>query len=463
MFVSKLIPSRPALAAVAAAGAALAGALAVAGPATAAAVPPHLPAHLGHSHGHGRRALPTAFSDWPMFRANPSHTGVSPETAISTTNASSLAQTWAAKLGTTSDTSPAVVKNTTLGKALVYAGANNHFNAYPAGGGAAVWSYKLPAGVVETSPAVFSGVVYIGSTAGTLYALNATTGALMCSYKAGGPILASPVAVESATGPVVYDGTIPGNGAIGAEFAMNGPGSTAGHCTQAWKFTSFAVSPGGTWSSPAYATDARGVPLVVFGSKDQDDAVYALNARTGALVWRYRTSTASLADVGASPVISTPGQNGFASGVVYVPGKDKMVYALNLTTGGLIWKYALQGGGNPTGSSGDVAGAALLGSRLYVPSDKGMYALNAITGTLVWHVLATSTFYASPAITGPAGRMVLVDADNEGRLWVLNQATGATLWEQKPAYAFWASPTVSQGHLYVAGLDGVLRIFAPAA
>jgi outer membrane protein assembly factor BamB len=192
MFVSKLIPPRPALAAVAAAGAALAGALAMAGPASAAAVPPHLPAHLGHSHGHGRRALPTVFSDWPMFRANPSHTGVSPETSISTTNASSLAQTWTAKLGTTSDTSPAVVMNTTLGKALVYAGANNHFNAYPAGGGAAVWSYKLPAGVVETSPAVFDGVVYIGSTAGSLYALNATTGALMCSYKAGGPILASP-------------------------------------------------------------------------------------------------------------------------------------------------------------------------------------------------------------------------------------------------------------------------------
>jgi outer membrane protein assembly factor BamB len=465
MFVSKLIQSRPALAA-AAAGAALAGALGLAGPAGAVTVPPpHLPVHLGHvPHAHhAHRALPPVLSDWPMFRANPSHTGVSPETAISTTNAASLTQTWAARLGTTSDPSPAVVQDTTLGRALVYAGANNHFYAYPSGGGAALWTYTLPAGVVETSPAVFRGVVYIGSTAGTMYALNATTGALMCSYKAGGPILASPVAVESATGPVVYDGTIPGNGAVGAEFAMNGPGSTAGNCTQDWKFTSFAVTPGGTWSSPAYATDARGVPLVVFGAKDTDDAVYALNARTGALVWRYRTSTAKLADVGAAPVISTPGRSGFASGVVYAVGKDKSVYAINLTTGGLIWKFALQGGGNLTGSSGDVAGAALEGSRLYVPSDKGMYALNAVTGTLVWHVLTTSTFYGSPAVTGPAGRMVLVDADNEGRLWVLNLATGGTLWEQKPAWGFWASPAVAQGAIYVAGLDGYLRSFAPAA
>lgn len=465
--MSNLIQSRPARAA-AAAGAVLAGALALAGPASAAALPPvHLPVHLGHGHGRdqARRVLPPVVADWPMFRASPTHTGVSPETAISTTTASSLTQTWTATLGTTSDTSPAVVRSATLGKALVYAGANNHFSAYPAGGGAAVWRYTLPAGVVETSPAVFDGVVYIGSTAGTLFALNAATGALMCSYHAGGPILASPVAVEApnGSGPIVYDGTIPGNGAGGAEFAMTGPGNSAGNCTQAWTFSNFAVSPGGTWSSPAFGTDARGVPLVVFGSKDRDDAVYALNARTGALVWRYRTSTASLADVGAAPVISTPGQNGVASGVVYVTGKDKTVYALNLNTGGLIWKYALLGGGNPTGSSGDVAGAALLGSRLYVPSDKGMYALNAITGTLIWHVLTTSTFYASPAVTGPAGRMVLADVDNAGHLWVLNAATGGTLLRQKPAWGFWASPTVSQGHLYLAGLDGVLRSFAPAA
>ena len=59
------------------------------------------------------------------------------------------------------------------------------------------------------------------------------------------------------------------------------------------------------------------------GSKDRDDAVYALNANTGARVWRYQTSTAKLADVGAPPTISPRGRNGFADGVVYVTGKDK--------------------------------------------------------------------------------------------------------------------------------------------
>ena len=346
------------------------------------------------------------------------------------------------------------------GRALVFAGGGVHLYAYPAGGGAPVWSYKLPTGVVESSPAVAGGVVYFGSTAGAIYALNASTGAPMCSFPTGRAILASPVVADASdgSGPVVYDGTLPGAAsAPGAELAMYGPGNTHGACTKDWEFTSWAVSPGGSWSSPAYGMGANRVPLVVFGSKDTDDAVYALNANTGARVWRYQTSTAKLADVGAPPTISPRGRNGFADGVVYVTGKDKVVYALNLATGALIWKYHLA-----VGTNGDLSGTALVGDRIYVGSDTGVYALNATTGALVWHVLAGSTFYGSPAVTGPIGRQVLLIASNEGGLYALNLASGATVWTQRPsARGYWASPAVSQGAFYVDDLNGVLRSYAP--
>jgi outer membrane protein assembly factor BamB len=444
--MSRLIQSRPALV-IAAAGAALAGLLAVTG--TAGAVE-RASAHAGIASAH-RHTASTTFYNWPMFRAVSTHYGVSPETAINTTTAPSLTQKWAVSLGTTSYTSPAVVK------ALVYAGANSRFYAYPAGGGAAVWSYKIATGVVETSPAVFNGVVYFGTTTGTMYALNASTGALLCSFNTGATILASPVVVSApdGSGPVMYDGTIPGTGP-GAEWAIYGPGNKHGACTKDWEFTAFAVSPGGSWSSPAYGTNADGIPVLVFGSKDRDDSVYALNANTGALVWRYQTSTQQYLDVGAPPTISPPGRNGFADGVVYVTGKDKVLYALNLTTGSLIWKYALA-----AGSHGDVSGTALLGNHVYLGSDTGVYALNAVTGALVWHVLSTSTFYGSPAITGPSGQQVLLLGDTAGNLYALNLATGATVWAKKPNSGFWASPAVSQGAFYVAGLDGVLRSYAP--
>ena len=144
---------------------------------------------------------------------------------------------------------------------------------------------------------------------------------------------------------------------------------------------------------------------------------------------------------------------------MYVTGKDKVVYALNLTTGALIWKYGLA-----AGSHGDVSGSALLGDRIYVGSDSGVYALNASTGAPVWHVLSADTFYASPAITGPVSRQVLVIGSNEGTLYALNLATGTTLWAQAAAKGgFWASPAISQGAIYVAGLDGVLRSYAPTS
>jgi eukaryotic-like serine/threonine-protein kinase len=472
--MSKLIQSRPALA-IAAAGAALAGSLAVAGTASAVSHPgaAHLavraklagPDRPGHAVGLGvgkRRGLSTTtFYNWPMFRAGATHYGVSPETAISTVSAPSLASAWAAKLGSISYTSPAVVTVGSLGKALVYAGADNHMYAYPASGGAPVWTYTIASGVVETSPAVYSGVVDFGSTAGTLYAVNAATGALECSFSTTAPILASPVVASApdGSGPVVYDGTVPGNGAAsGAEWAIYGPGNKHGGCTQDWEFTGFQVSPGGSWSPPAYGTDAAGVPLLVFGSKDDDDSVYALNASTGALVWRYQTTTAEFHDVGSPPVISPPGRNGFADGVVYVVGKDKSVYAIDLTTGALIWKYALA-----SGTHGDVAGAALVNNRIYLGSDTGVYALNAVTGALVWHVLSSATFYASPAVTGPGGQQVLLIGDTTSTLYALNLATGATVWSHAFSTGFFASPAVSQGAFYVTGLDGMLRSYAPGA
>jgi outer membrane protein assembly factor BamB len=163
-----------------------------------------------------------------------------------------------------------------------------------------------------------------------------------------------------------------------------------------------------------------------------------------------------LHDVGSAPVISPPGRNGFTDGVVYAVGKDKSVYAIDLTTGTLIWKYALA-----AGTHGDVAGAALVNNRIYVGSDTGVYALNAVTGALVWHVLSAATFYASPVVTGPSGQQVLLIGDTTSTLYALNLATGATVWSQALSTGFFASPAVSQGALYTTGLDGVLRSFAP--
>jgi outer membrane protein assembly factor BamB len=60
-----------------------------------------------------------------------------------------------------------------------------------------------------------------------------------------------------------------------------------------------------------------------------DDNVYALNAKTGALLWSFATGDY----VPSSPAV--------ANGVVYVGSQDTFVYALNASTGALLWSYAV--------------------------------------------------------------------------------------------------------------------------
>jgi outer membrane protein assembly factor BamB len=184
-----------------------------------------------------------------------------------------------------------------------------------------------------------------------------------------------------------------------------------------------------------------------------------VNADTGAMLWTYQTNdTTADDDVGASPTISAPGVNGFADGVVYITGKDKVTYALDLTTGSVLWQHALA-----VGTAGDVSGTALVGDTVYLGSDTGVYALNATTGAQVWRAIPSHAFYASPAVVGPAGKQVLITASITGHIYALNLATGQTLWTQTADSAgIWSSPAVSQGTIYITGKDGELLSFAPS-
>jgi outer membrane protein assembly factor BamB len=395
-----------------------------------------------------------------MFRGDLTHSGVSPETGINTTTASTLTPGWSASLGTASFSSPAVVNLKSLGEPVVFAGGSSSVNAYVASTGALLWSFPV-AKMVNSSPAVLNGVVYVNGTDGTMYALNAKNGALRCSFATGQFTETSPVVVEDpdGSGPVVYFGTSPPLPGQGSEYAIYGPGNTHGSCIQDWAFNGWTIHPGGSWSPPAYGTNANGTPVLVFGSENIDNSVYALNATTGAKIWTYRTSkTTEDNDVGASPTISPPGVNGLADGAVYVTGKDKITYAFDLTTGKLVWQHALT-----TTRAADVAGSALVGNTVYVDSVSGVYALNATTGAQVWHVLAPTRFYASPAVVGPPGQQVLVTANLTGHLYALNLANGKTLYiHEADSAGIWSSPAVSQNTIYITGKDGQLLTFSPS-
>ena len=393
-------------------------------------------------------------ADWPQFHFNAARSGVTPETTIGTANVSTLTTLWSKSLPAASVTSPMVVQDS-AGTDLVYAGdASGTFFAYNAVTGAQVWMANLGTKPIQAAAAVYRGTVYIPTNAGTLYALNAVTGAKQCSVNLNGGVTeASPAVVAAPDG----SGALVLLGGLGKkEWAVYGAGNTHGQCKVDWTFTA-ATFPG-SWAPPGYGTDAQGRHVVVFGSKDTDDAVYSVNVSTGQMIWRHQTSTQPEQDVGGAAVISAPGVNGFADGAVYIEGKDGVVYALDLTTGSVLWSFTA-GGPGLTASSG-----ALAGNTLVIGSINGVYGLNATTGAMLWHSLS-GIVVASPAISGPAGHKVAFIGGTKGNLFGLSVATGATLWTSPGTSAgYYASPAVSRGRVFDVDLNGTLTAYAlPAA
>jgi outer membrane protein assembly factor BamB len=406
--------------------------------------------------------------DWPMFHRDPLHTGLSTETAIGASNAASLALSWQANVGSASYVSPAVMFNDRLGKTVVYVGTQGgQFRAYDAANGQLLWSYKVGSRV-QSSPAVVGNVVYFGGGNHYLFALNAATGALLCRFNSGGVISSSPVVANvDGSGNVVYfgDNGLTGSDDGGAVWAIHGVDPNAAtNCSVKWKFTGFGVPAGseelaGSWSPPALAKDSLGRNLLVFGSSSPDSAVYALNAVNGNLIWRFQPKLEFDSDVGTGPTISPPSVNGFADGVAYMAGKNKIMYALNLRTGALIWSFSVKAD-SPDASRSTRSTAALLGRTLYFGYGAGVYSLDAVTGTRNWKTIGAEVV-SSPAITGGGTDRVLVFADMLGYVRVLRLSTGASLWSYKTGNFIYGSPAVSAGKLYIASSDGFLYAFVP--
>ena len=416
------------------------------------------------------QASPAAGSitEWPMFHHDSSHTGLSGDTAITGSTISQMGLDWEANTGSSTFTSPAVVLDQSLGIPLVILGnQDGSVNAYNADTGDRVWVFKTGAHV-QASPAVVNGVVYIGGSDHLLHALDLTTGQQLCQFQADGVISSSPLVVNpDGNGLMVYfgDNGLTGTDDGGHEYGINAVDpNAAADCSLVWKFGSFGNPPGsqptaGSWSPPSLGTDVNGRHLVFFGGSSPDCAVYALDAETGAEVWRFQTKIITEDnDVGAGQAITAPGVNGFVDGVVYATGKDHIAYALNLRTGEQIWSFDTNAD-SPTGV-GIRSTPAIVGQRLYFGFGKGVYSLDAITGAKMWRINSAETI-SSPAVSGGATDKVVVTGDMTGKVRVYNATTGAILWTYQTGAFIYGSAAIADGHVYIASSDGFLYAFGP--
>lgn len=158
---------------------------------------------------------------------------------------------------------------------------------------------------------------------------------------------------------------------------------------------------------------------IYFGASD--GLFYAVNARTGAVVWTSPTR---------SEVISEPLFDGEA-GVVYVLSASNTVHAFEADSGKPLWVYnrqdasafAIRGGTKP----------ALYRGVLYVGfNDGSLAALNSKSGQVIWDVQLNKNkkfkdIDASPLIDGD--RLYVAGFDD--RLYCLSTERGEILWRQE--------------------------------
>jgi outer membrane protein assembly factor BamB len=184
------------------------------------------------------------------------------------------------------------------------------------------------------------------------------------------------------------------------------------------------------WSFPTVGqvelapAEAEGVLYVGAGFH-----VYALNADTGVLLWKY----SGCCFVGGPAV---------ADGEIFVSSADNNTYALNAKTGTLLWAYHT---GNTLPTTPTVAaGIVYVGS-----SDKNVYALSAKTGALVWKYLTSGSVFSTPAVANGA---VYFGSDDDN-VYALNASTGSLLWLYSTGYFVDSPPTVVDGVVYVGSFD----------
>ena len=224
-----------------------------------------------------RPANGSAAYDWPELHANPQLGGYAANGTLSTANAATLGVRWATDLYGAILDSPVIAYDPASGRTLGYVGTDTgNFFAIDMATGAIAWSDKL-AGPVEASPVVSDGAVWVGTRSSpTIYKLDASTGAIDCSHPLhAGMVFSSPVAATPPGGTASVFFAVPRNTGGGRVLSVS-----AATCATQWTFSGYQ-GPAGTWDPLAYAVDANGIPLVLFGTSDPDDAAYAVNAVTG--------------------------------------------------------------------------------------------------------------------------------------------------------------------------------------
>lgn len=280
------------------------------------------------------------------------------------------------------------------------------------------------------------GVVVIDD--GLITAFDRATGAPRWQFGDGGD------GWLAADGSTVYTGTLDGR-----VYAING-------MTGAERWRTDVVRTGRE-TLMLHPTVANGVVYVGISDEtistpngfERTGALVALEAQTGRVVWTHEFTRETAGQyAGCWGGSSVHGTN------VIVSIDDGRVFALNRTTGAVVWVAPRVHQLPPFGPYNDIRPLAVQDDIVVVGSTSGVVVgLDARTGRELWRNISTSISVVEDIATDNAAAYV----GHSSSMRAYDLRTGYVRWESAAGYetgGYWAPPAIDGDRLYVASNHG---------
>ena len=289
------------------------------------------------------------------------------------------------------------------------------------------WSFPTGDRIIS-SPVIQDSALYFGGDDGNIYAVDTQTGRQIWKRTTGGPVPSTPAVANGTVFVGSYDGRFYAldaqTGAIRWNFKTDGERrfEAKGIHGLEPKNQTIADQYDVFLSSPVVVQGS-----VYFGSGDGN--LYALDVPTGDLKWKFKTGDV----VHASPA--------YADGVLYVGSWDSFFYAVDAATGKEKWRF--HGGEDPVihNQVGFQSSAVVIDGVVYVGCrDSNLYALDAATGKEKWRFNnEMSWVITSPAVV--KGQVFFATSDSS-LFHVLDSVTGKSVVRKEDKAYIFSSPTV---------------------
>jgi len=446
--------------------------------------------------------------DWPKFLRDLNNSANSAETGIDSSNVSTLRAKWVFSTGYEVSASPAVA--TIKGESILYLGSwDGTFHALNAVTGQKIWSFTIdiipPCTTnscrIGSSAAVdvANNLVFFGTMNAYLYALNATTGALVWKQQLGDPTKGA----EVWSSPVFYNGMVFVGlashtdspciiGLVNAYHELSG--------NPVWSFSTIDQNScssgtcvgGAVWSS--LAIDAtNGIVYAGTGNPGASctpptqnatrypDAVLALDAANGTLLNYYLAVANDTQDndFGTSPMLHMSGKTNQCTGhntiAYWVSDMNKAggIFTLGRNANGLTGtRQKLQG---PSGSIASGAfreqtvttqcstGKQLVqySNNIFVPNQAGdlLTLFQSYTGKVSLKAttkVSQKANYSAPAVI----KDIVLFGSNDGHVYVTN-TNGTKLTSFTVKGGVFGGIAISNNRIYYGSSQGYIYCMSP--